>query len=170
MSSVTCSCCGEVPEGSVVRLRSHRDIAICYGCLDWLNAKRRDQVAAAGGGAAIAGYDPAFRVADIERAVDHYQRLGFRASHHDETYAFAHRGDLTIHLARADDPATAGSGVLYLHVDDADQLAAEWRKAGVAVTGPEDYAYGKREGSHVDPDGNKIRFGSPLWPEPSRPR
>jgi len=32
----------------------------------------------------------------------------------------------------------------------------------VAVTGPEDYDYGKREGSHIDPDGDKIRFGSPL--------
>jgi hypothetical protein len=30
------------------------------------------------------------------------------------------------------------------------------------VTGPQDYDYGKREGSVVDPDGNRIRFGSPL--------
>jgi hypothetical protein len=27
--------------------------------------------------------------------------------------------------------------------------------------GPADYDYGKREGSHTDPDGNLIRFGSP---------
>jgi uncharacterized glyoxalase superfamily protein PhnB len=52
--------------------------------------------------------------------------------------------------------------VLYMHVDDADQLAAEWRKAGVTVSGPQDYDYGKREGFHVDPDGNELRFGSPL--------
>ena len=69
---------------------------------------------------------------------------------------------LTIHLAHADDPATAGGSVLYIHVDDADQLAAEWRKAGVTVSGPEDYDYGQHEGFHVDPDGNKLRFGSPL--------
>jgi hypothetical protein len=30
------------------------------------------------------------------------------------------------------------------------------------VTGPDDLDYGKREGSHTDPDGNLIRFGSPL--------
>jgi hypothetical protein len=30
------------------------------------------------------------------------------------------------------------------------------------VIGPEDFDYGKREGSHVDVDGNLIRFGSPL--------
>jgi hypothetical protein len=32
----------------------------------------------------------------------------------------------------------------------------------VDVVGPDDYDYGKREGSHVDPDGNLLRFGSPL--------
>ena len=37
----------------------------------------------------------------------------------------------------------------------------------VAVTGPEDQDYGKREGSHLDPDGNKIRFGSLLRSGPS---
>ena len=53
-------------------------------------------------------------------------------------------------------------GYLYLHVTDAVQLAEEWRRAGVDVSGPQDYDYGKREGSHVDPDGNVIRFGSPI--------
>jgi uncharacterized glyoxalase superfamily protein PhnB len=167
MTTVTCSCCGAVPDGGAVRLQAHRDIAICYDCLDWLNARRRKRVAALGGGAGIAGYEPAFSVADVGQAVDHYQRLGFRTSYHDESYAFAHRGDLTIHLAHADDPAAAGGSVLYIHVDDADQLAAEWRTAGVAVTGPEDYDYGKREGWHTDPDGNKLRFGSPLRRGPS---
>lgn len=52
--------------------------------------------------------------------------------------------------------------MLYVHVDDAAQLAADWRSAGVSVTGPEEYDYGKREGTHTDPDGNTIRFGSPL--------
>jgi catechol 2,3-dioxygenase-like lactoylglutathione lyase family enzyme len=162
MTTVTCSCCGKVPEQGVVHLLSHRDIAICYPCLDWLNSRRARQLAAIGGGAAVIGYEPAFRVADVARAVDHYQRLGFRTSHHDESYAFAHRDGLTIHLAGAGGPATGVGSVLYIHVDDADQLAAEWRKAGVQVSGPEDYDYGKREGFHIDPDGNKLRFGSPL--------
>jgi len=30
-----------------------------------------------------------FRVLDLERAVDHYQRLGFATEDHDETFAFA---------------------------------------------------------------------------------
>ncbi len=49
-----------------------------------------------------------------------------------------------------------------MYVDDTDQLAEEWRGAGVEFTGPTDFEYGKREGSHTDPDGNLIRFGSPL--------
>jgi hypothetical protein len=51
-----------------------------------------------------------------------------------------------------------------MHVDDADTLADEWRNAGIDLTEPQDFEYGKREGSHIDPDGNLIRFGSPLRP------
>ena len=163
MTTVTCSCCGKAPEHGWVSLLCHRDISICYECLDWLNTSRAKQLAALGGGAAVVGYEPAFTVADVPRAVDHYQKLGFRTWYHNESYAFADRDGLTIHLALAADPATAGGSVLYLHVDDADQLAAEWRKAGLAVSGPTDYEYGKHEGCHVDPDGNKLRFGSPVF-------
>lgn len=35
-------------------------------------------------------------------------------------------------------------------------------QAGVEFVEPQDFEYGKREGSHEDPDGNLIRFGSPL--------
>ncbi len=110
----------------------------------------------------VVGVEPIFTVADVTRAVDHYERLGFTTSHHDASYAFAHRDHLTIHLAQTDDPAIALGGSIYMHVDDADRLADDWRKAGVEVVGPDDYDYGKREGSHTDPDGNLIRFGSPL--------
>lgn len=90
----------------------------------------------------IVGIEPVFRVADVERAVNHYRRLDFTASYHDDTYAFAHRDRLTIHLAHADDPTTRSASALYLHVDDADQLADDWRRAGMQVTGPENYDYG----------------------------
>lgn len=109
----------------------------------------------------IVGFEPCFRVTDVERAVAHYQLLGFSTSYHDETYAFAHRDGLTIHLAD-DDGSPHQTTMLYLHVDDADELAREWGAAGVEVTEPQDFEYGKHEGSHVDPDGNLIRFGSPV--------
>jgi predicted enzyme related to lactoylglutathione lyase len=111
----------------------------------------------------VVGFEPIFTVADVARSVDHYQRLGFETSRHDDAYAFAHRnGNLTIHLAQAEEGAAPRSGSIYLHVDDAEQLAEEWRKAGVDVVRPEDFDYGKREGSHTDPDGNLIGFGSPV--------
>ena len=34
--------------------------------------------------------------------------------------------------------------------------------AGIKVDGPKDEDYGKRERSTSDPDGNLIRFGSPI--------
>ena len=98
----------------------------------------------------------------MARAVNHYQRLGFTISYHDEGYAFAHRDDLTIHLAHAGNASNTRMGSIYMHVDNADHLADDWRRAGVEVVGPADFDYGKREGSHIDPDGNLIRFGSPL--------
>ena len=93
----------------------------------------------------VAGFEPIFRVADVPQATDHYAKMGFEISHHDETYAFVHRDrDLTVHLTVADGDERPGGGALYIHCDDADQLASEWRKAGLEIVGPEDQDYGKR--------------------------
>jgi catechol 2,3-dioxygenase-like lactoylglutathione lyase family enzyme len=153
-----CSCCGGTK--ATVQLHDHREIQVCYECLEWLNRKRDEQIAGHGGGWRVTGFEPIFVVTDIPRATDHYARMGFEIDFHDETYAFAHHDrDLTIHLALEDE---AAPGRLYLHCDDADEIAAAWRTAGLEVAGPVNENYGKREGSHVDPDGNLIRFGSPI--------
>jgi hypothetical protein len=111
----------------------------------------------------VVSVEPIFVVSDVTRAVPHYEQLGFSTSHHDEGYAFAHRNELTIHLAGPGvDPERVGRGSIYMHVDDADALAEEWRDAGVEFVEPHDVEWGKREGSHKDLDGNLIRFGSPL--------
>jgi hypothetical protein len=95
------------------------------------------------------GVEPIFVVSDVPWAVAHFEQLGFSTSHHDEGYAFAHRNELTIHLAGSGaDPERVGRGSIYMHVDDADALAEEWRSAGVDLVEPQDYEYGKREGSH----------------------
>jgi hypothetical protein len=158
MAPTACACCGETAE--TVQLHDHKEIRICYDCLDWLNRKRDSQIKGHGGGWMVAGFEPIFTVTDVPRSTDHYAKMGFAINHHDETYAFAHRDrDLTIHLTLEDQSAR---GKLYIHCDDADELADAWRTAGLEVDGPVDEDYGKREGSHVDPDGNLIRFGSPL--------
>jgi catechol 2,3-dioxygenase-like lactoylglutathione lyase family enzyme len=98
----------------------------------------------------------------MPRAVDHYTKLGFEVTHFNETYAFAEHGKLNLHLDLFDGAvASPGCGILYIHCDDADEVAAEWRRAGLEVTGPEHKPWGQNEGAHVDPDGNVIRFGSP---------
>jgi catechol 2,3-dioxygenase-like lactoylglutathione lyase family enzyme len=158
--ATTCSCCSEVTE--TVQLRNHREIQICRRCLEWLVA-RMDKQETAHGAWLVAGFEPIFRVANIPRATDHYARMGFDIDFHDDTYAFAHRErDLTIHLTLPEGDEVAGASVLYIHCHDAAHVAEEWRRAGLEVTGPVDEDYGKREGSHVDPDGNLIRFGSPI--------
>ena len=102
-------------------------------------------------------------VVDVARSVNHYAKMGCEISFHDGTDAFAHRDrDLTIHLTKRKDDIQTGGGSLYIHCESPNQVADEWRKAGLEVTAPKDENYGKREGSHTDSDGNLIRYGSPL--------
>jgi len=124
-----------------------------------LSAAEVRDVSYASGVRRVVSVEPIFVVSDVPRAVAHYEQLGFSTSHHDEGYAFAHRNELTIHLAGPGvEPERMGHGSIYMHVDDADALAEEWRDAGVDFIEPQDFEYGKREGSHQDPDGNLTRF------------
>ncbi len=110
----------------------------------------------------VTGFEPIFLVSDVVRSADWFEGAGFETSFHDG-YAFARRDrDLTIHLARAAGDELPGHGALYLHCQDANRVADEWRRAGMDVDGTRDEDYGKREGSITDPDGNRIRFGSPI--------
>jgi DNA-binding MarR family transcriptional regulator len=110
-------------------------------------------------------FDPIFRVKDLRRALEHYRSLGFTVRAHEdgEDYGFAVRDGVSIHLAadKDHDPRVSASRA-YLHVDDADALAAEWGRPGIGGrTLPASVmAYKIREGSHTDQDGNVIRFGS----------
>ncbi len=160
---VECSCCEKrVDETSSVQLLHRSDVKICIDCLNWLNTQRDRHVRAHSGGWVVTAYDPVLVVSDMPRAVEHYTKLGFEVTNFDEGYAFAERGKLNLHLELTEDHGPrAGGGVLYIHCDDAEEVAAEWHKAGLRVTAPENKPWGKYEGEHVDPDGNIIRFGSP---------
>ncbi len=109
---------------------------------------------------------PIFPVTDLPRALAHYAALGCSVTQHDESYGFAARAGIELHLAVvADHDPLRTASAAYLHVPDADALAAEW--AHVERTCPPvDTDYGLREGWHVDPDGNLLRFGSPLASRP----
>ncbi|MGA5702631.1 VOC family protein [Peterkaempfera bronchialis] len=103
-------------------------------------------------------------VGDPAAAAAHYRALGFAVDLSGPHYAVARRDAVTLHLAVVDrlDPATSNSAV-YLYVEDADALAAQWAAAGAAgrLVDTVDTPYGMREGAHIDPWGNLLRFGSP---------
>src|ERR1700683_1688845 len=110
---------------------------------------------------------PICPVSDLRRALAHYDSLGFETVAYagGDDYGFVERDGVQLHLARCDDhDPHSGSGAAYLYVEDADALFAAWGRPGILGTTlpPGDTPYKLREGSHVDPDGNLIRFGSPL--------
>jgi uncharacterized glyoxalase superfamily protein PhnB len=106
---------------------------------------------------------PIFAVRDLDAAMGHYQRLGFATRRYEGVgYAFATRDGIELHLGTVAAHRDHQVSSAYLWVDDADALAAEWRAAGVEVHEPEDTEWGQHEGAVVDPDGNVIRFGSPV--------
>lgn len=105
---------------------------------------------------------PIFAVRDLEVAMEHYRRLGFAVrAYAGGGYGFASWHGIEIHLGVVPDDDRR-IGAAYLFVDDADRVAADWRSAGVEVHAPEDTEWGQHEGAVVDPDGNVIRFGSPI--------
>lgn len=111
---------------------------------------------------------PVLPVRDLREAIEHYERLGFEVRAYDDSYAFAERDRVELHLANVDDLVPATSNVAaYLYVDDADALFEQWQRSGVGgrLNPPHDTDYGLREGAHVDPDGNLLRFGSPITPD-----
>lgn len=111
---------------------------------------------------------PIFPVHDLARSLAFYERLGFAVREYTGGgYGFATRDDVELHLGTftddaGDDEHRHAHLTAYLRVDDAAALAAEWVAAGVEVHGPEDTEWGQHEGAVIDPDGNVIRFGSPM--------
>ncbi len=107
---------------------------------------------------------PIFPVRDLGASLNHYQRLGFTVREYQGGgYGYANRDGVEIHLGVVPD---RGSGSAkhsaYLWVDDSDALAREWLAAGAEVHLPEDTEWGQHEGAVADPDGNVLRFGSPI--------
>ena len=104
---------------------------------------------------------PIFPVRDLAVAMNFHERLGFVVRpYHGGGYGFATWHDLEIHLGVEPDHDRR-TGAAYLFVDDADRVAAEWSEV-CEVHGPQDTEWGQHEGVLVDPDGNVIRFGSPI--------
>jgi DNA-binding MarR family transcriptional regulator len=109
---------------------------------------------------------PILPVSDLRAALAHYGTLGFRTIAYEEgdDYGFANRDGVGLHLSVHAEHARQWPVSAYLSVRDAAALYEEWSRPGIAGhTHPaEPTPWGMLEGSHTDPDGNVIRFGSPI--------
>jgi hypothetical protein len=107
---------------------------------------------------------PIFPVRDLGASLNHYRRLGFTVREYQGGgYGFANRDGVEIHLGVVPDADSERSRhSAYLWVDDSDELAHEWLAVGAEVHMPEDTEWGQHEGAVVGPDGNVLRFGSPI--------
>ena len=122
----------------------------------------------------FSSFSPVFPVRDLRRALVHYASLGFEVKPYadEDGYGFAERDEVSLHLALDEGHGPEAGhqhvGTAYLYVEDADALYDEWARPGVGglTRRVGDTPYKLREGSHVDPDGNLIRFCSPM---PGRP-
>jgi len=112
-------------------------------------------------------FAPVFPVRDLAASLAHYAALGFDTVPYDDgtEYGFADRDGVGLHLTLfPDHDPKRTAGCAYLYVRDADALYDEWTRPGIGGTTrpvvPTPYKL--REGAHIDPDGNLIRFGSPI--------
>ncbi|MFG3339569.1 bleomycin resistance protein [Glycomyces sp. NPDC048151] len=103
---------------------------------------------------------PILRVKDAEAALSWYARLGFAKQweHRFEPgfplFVEVARGPVRLFLSEHEGDARP-DGVIYLRVRDVDAIAAEF---GAAV---EEAEWGAREIELRDPDGNRLRIGTP---------
>lgn len=112
---------------------------------------------------------PILPVKDVRASLARYEKLGFTpriygkpSSDEPLIYGFLHRDAVHLHLALTTDlDPHATTSAVYLYVDDPDALFREWSEAGVdgSLNPPADRAWGMREMSYVDPDGNLLRIG-----------
>lgn len=108
---------------------------------------------------------PIFPVSDLAAALTYYRGLGFDTREwRGGGYGFLFFDGAEIHLGVDPDLGTRRTqrATAYLFVEDSDALAQSWLAAGGDVRLPEDTEWGQHEGVLIDPDGNMIRFGSPV--------
>ena len=113
---------------------------------------------------------PIVKVSDIEAAENFYcSVLGFEkrgeyfAAPDGPAYMTVAHGGAILHLSSFPGDGTYGTAI-YFDVDDVDSLYESFRKSGLekADLEPTDQSWNRREIYVLDPDGNCLRFGSPL--------
>jgi hypothetical protein len=159
-----------------VELGSTPGVFICVRCALWAARRagpgaalrqlrsavgsllHRLQSTAAGPGAR-AGI-PILPSADLGRTAAFYTAAGFTETGRYETYLLVQIDGVEVHFSLQDTPVP---GQCFIHVGDALAVWKQLRHDGAdGVSAVEDKDYGLREFVLTDPDGNQVRFGSPL--------
>jgi catechol 2,3-dioxygenase-like lactoylglutathione lyase family enzyme len=119
---------------------------------------------------------PILKVTDIRRAIDFYSTLGFimdfsySASPDGPTYVGVSLDGNQMHLSTFAGDGLAGQAT-YCYVEDVDALFEKFLERGLKTPGnpdspveegPVNQTWGMRELYVRDPDGNTLRFGSPM--------
>jgi uncharacterized glyoxalase superfamily protein PhnB len=112
---------------------------------------------------------PIIRVSDIEEALDFYCKglgfakdFGYSASASGPHYAGLSLDGNLLHLSTFSGDGVVGTAT-YCYVDDIDAMYAGFKARGlVTEMEPTNQDWGMREVYVRDPDGNSLRFGSPI--------
>ncbi len=99
-----------------------------------------------------------------ETAAFYKQELGFEivGIWEDPAYGSVRRGDVVIEFGEGR-KEYAGSGVCYIHIDNADSIYTEFKSKNVAFVGDlSDRDYGSRDFRVRDNNGNVLIFGNAL--------
>lgn len=116
----------------------------------------------------LQAFSAVFAVREIARSLQFFlERLGFREQFRmgePIAYAIVERDAVSVHLMPASRaPEALGRSAIYVFATDVDKLHEELRARGCAIeVPPTDFAYGMREFSVRDLDGNRITFGQEI--------
>jgi uncharacterized glyoxalase superfamily protein PhnB len=105
---------------------------------------------------------PVFQVSNLEVALTYYKDvLGFAEDFRFGTYAGVRHGEAALHLCEHTlHEKPAGGGTAYIFCDEIDAYCDAIRKKQATVKVlPQDWPYGMRDFTVLDPDGNHLHFG-----------
>jgi len=103
---------------------------------------------------------PILPSADLDRTAAYYRAFGLEVTGRYDGYLVLNAGPAEMHFSSDGDVGAPGQA--FVHVADAGRLWKQLKGAGMAGIGPvEDQPHGLREFVATDPDGNRIRVGSP---------
>ena len=171
-----CGCCGHArPASRMTQLTDTPGVYICRSCALWaarrsarlpivrlnpLRLARRLRRRGPDADAFLTAI-PILPSADLEVTAAYYESVGMRVAERDGGYLRLHSGAVELHFSTGEAARTPGEA--FVHVPDAARLWKRLRSAEVARLGSlQDQPWGVREFVLLDPDGNRIRVGSPV--------